>query len=160
MDKTKVKNSQSDEEQFQAWIRSTPWFKEFKSEYKEEPDLNTRDYDYRAAWRAGIKPERDPYDNNRFHWPSSSPEGKMLKSPDHPTAWKEYFMRETGQNPDALGLRDQKQADQWLKQKKDPRAGRSTNRKIEGFKSGGKVEQASFRGDGIAVRGKTKGRFV
>ena len=160
MDKTKAKNSQSDEEQFQAWIRSTPWFKEFKSEYKEEPDLNTRDYDYRAAWRAGIKPERDPYDNNRFHWPSSSPDGKMLKAPDHPTAWKEYFMRETGQNPDALGLRNQKQADQWLKLKKDPRSGRSTNRKTEGFKSGGKVGGSPSRGDGIAVRGKTKGRFV
>jgi hypothetical protein len=84
----------------------------------------------------------------------------MLKAPDHPTAWKEYFMRETGQNPDALGLRDQKQADQWLKLKKDPRSGRSINRKTEGFKSGGKVGRSPSRGDGIAVRGKTKGRFV
>jgi hypothetical protein len=28
------------------------------------------------------------------------------------------------------------------------------------FKSGGKVSSASKRGDGIAQRGKTKGRFV
>lgn len=108
----------NDEEQFQAWIRATPWFQEFKSQYKEEPDLNTRDYDYRAAWKAGIKPERDPYDGNRYHWPSSLPTGQMLKAPDHPTAWKEGFMRHTGQNPDALGLRDQGQADQWLKQRR------------------------------------------
>jgi len=151
---------QDEEKKFQAWIRSTPWFQEFKDEHKEEPDLNTRDYDYRAAYRAGIKPERDPYDNNRFHWPSSLPDGKMLKAPDHPSAWKEYFMRETGQNPDALGLRNQKQANEWLKRKKDPRAGRSTNRMKEGFRSGGKIESASSRGDGIAKRGKTKGNFI
>ncbi len=62
----------------------------------------------------------------------------------------------------------------------DPRAARSTNvsylrkdrfgmepdmyiarrRMKEGFKSGGKVGSASSRGDGIAKRGKTKGRMI
>jgi hypothetical protein len=104
-----------EEEQFQKWIRNTEWFKEFQREFGEPPDLNTPDYDYRAAWRAGIQPERDPYDKNRYHWPSSDPSGKMLKSEEHPTAWKEYFMRQTQQNPDALGLKSKNEADAYLK---------------------------------------------
>jgi len=27
-----------------------------------------------------------------------------MKSESHPTAWKEYFMRETGKNPDEVGI--------------------------------------------------------
>jgi hypothetical protein len=105
----------NDESAFQNWIRNTDWFKEFKAEFNEEPDLDTKDYDYRAAWKAGISPERDPYDQNRFHWPSSLPTGEMLKSADHPTAWKEYFMRDTGVNPDALGLKTPEDANIYLK---------------------------------------------
>jgi hypothetical protein len=104
-----------EEKMFQSWIRSTPWFLEFVNKYKEEPNLDSKDYDYRAAWKAGIQPERDPYDGNSYHWPSSLPDGKMLKAPDHPTAWKEYFMRDTGQNPDALGLASPQDADIYLK---------------------------------------------
>jgi len=112
----------NDESAFQNWIRGTDWFKEFKAEYNEEPDLDTKDYDYRAAWKAGVQPERDPYDNNRFHWPSSLPTGEMLKSAEHPTAWKEYFMRDTGVNPDALGLKTQEDANIYLKKKSDQKA--------------------------------------
>jgi hypothetical protein len=108
------KKMPNNESEFQNWIRGTDWFKEFKSEYNEEPDLDTKDYDYRAAWKAGVQPERDPYDNNRFHWPSSLPTGKMLKSAEHPTAWKEYFMRETGVNPDALGLKTPEEANIFI----------------------------------------------
>jgi hypothetical protein len=107
----------NDEAEFQKWIRNTGWFREFEKEYGEEPDLDTKDYDYRAAWKAGVQPERDPYDNNRFHWPSSLPNGQMLKSEEHPTAWKEYFMRETGANPDALGLKTPEDANNFLKNK-------------------------------------------
>jgi hypothetical protein len=39
----------------------------------------------------------------------------MLKSEQHPTAWKEYFMRQTGKNPDALGLTNQQDADAYLR---------------------------------------------
>jgi len=106
-----------DEAEFQSWIRNTGWFDEFVKEHGEEPDLNTKDYDYRAAWKAGLEPERDPYDNNRFHWPSSLPSGEMLKSEDHPTAWKEYFMRDTGVNPDSLGLKTKEDANIYLKNK-------------------------------------------
>ena len=86
----------SSEQQFQQWIRSTPWFSEYVKQYGEEPDLNSKDYDYRAAYRAGIVPQKDPYDNNRYHWSSSAPNGQELKAKNHPTAWKEDYMRITG----------------------------------------------------------------
>jgi len=101
----KQNDSEKEEIEFQKGIRSTEWFKEYVKEYKEEPDLNTSDYNYRAAWKAGIRPEKDKYDNDKYHWLSSVPEtGEMLKSKDHPTAWKEYYMRETGENPDEKGV--------------------------------------------------------
>jgi len=98
------------ESDFQSGIRDTPWFKEFVRQYGEEPDLRPMsenaevgpNYDYRKAWESGIRPESDPYDNNRQHWPSSLPDGEMLKSDTHPTAWKEHFMRQYGVNPDSL----------------------------------------------------------
>ena len=98
------------EDDFQHGIRGTSWFSDFVKQYGEEPDLRPvsedpalgPNYDYRKAWAAGVRPEPDPYDNNRQHWPSSSPDGKMLKSKNHPTAWKEPFMRQYGVNPDSL----------------------------------------------------------
>tara|TARA_R110000737_G_scaffold275056_1_gene281939 strand:- start:175 stop:573 length:399 start_codon:yes stop_codon:yes gene_type:complete len=93
-----------EERQFQSWIRSLPWWSEYVAEYGEEPQIDGGNYDYRAAWKAGLEPERSPYDNGRHHWPSSTGSGQMLKSPDHPTAWKERYMRSTGKNPDALGI--------------------------------------------------------
>ena len=100
---------------FQKWIRGLPWFAEFKQEYGEEPDLSpSSDYDYRAAWKAGITPERDKYDKNKYHWPSSTNVGQMLKSANHPTAWKEHFMRATGINPDQIGAENKSHAIQLL----------------------------------------------
>lgn len=62
----------SDEQTFQSGIRATPWFSEFVKEYGEEPDLDTKDYDYRKAWAAGVRPDyRDPTDGGRYHWPST-----------------------------------------------------------------------------------------
>ena len=101
------KQNQADKEEqdFQAGIKKTEWFKEYVKEYGEEPDLNTKDYDYRSAWKAGVRPQRDPYDKNRYHWSSSNPEtGEMLKSKEHPTAWKEEYMKRTGKNPDEVGV--------------------------------------------------------
>lgn len=100
------------ERQFLNGIQATPWFSEFRQQYGEAPDLSRNaNYDYRAAWAAGIRPERDPYDGNRFHWPSALPNGEMLKAPDHPTAWKEHFMQATGRNPDAVGATQE----DWLR---------------------------------------------
>jgi hypothetical protein len=92
-----------EERNFQKWIRTTPWFQEYVKEHGEEPNLDIDEYDYRAAWKAGVVPERDPYDKDRYHWPSVTPEGRPLKSKDHPTAWKEKYMQEFGVNPDAIG---------------------------------------------------------
>jgi hypothetical protein len=103
---------------FQRWIRGTPWFKEYVQEHGEEPNLDIEEYDYRAAWKAGVTPQRDPYDKNRYHWPSVTSEGKALKSKDHPTAWKEKYMQEFGVNPDAIGAE-----------------------KPEGYKEAGRVEK-------------------
>ena len=96
--------AQGQESRFLRDIARTPWFSEFAQSYGERPDLSRNaDYDYRKAWAAGVRPEPDPYDGNRYHWPSSLPSGEMLKSPTHPTLWKEQYMRATGQNPDAVG---------------------------------------------------------
>lgn len=63
------------ENEFQSWIKATPWYHEFKSNYNEEPNLDdASNYDYRAAYRDYKQGkwdfERDPTDNNRIHWPS------------------------------------------------------------------------------------------
>lgn len=99
------KQADKEEQEFQKGIRGTAWFKEYVKEYGEEPDLDTKDYDYRSAWKSGVRPERDPFDKNRYHWASSNPEtGEMLKSKEHPTAWKEEYMKRTGKNPDEVGI--------------------------------------------------------
>ena len=61
-----VELSPAEEKSFLSWIKGTEWYKEYVNEYDETPDLDTSDYDYRAAWKAGIRPERDPYDKNKF----------------------------------------------------------------------------------------------
>jgi len=132
-----------EEKKFQAKIRATPWFSEFKKKYGEEPNLSSSaDYDYRKAVKGGAMPQRDKYDNNSYHWPSALPSGEMLKSKDHPTAWKEKYMRATGKNPDATGVTEEAA-------------------KKMGYKKGGSVKSsASSRGDGAAKRGKTRGKIL
>lgn len=116
-----LKLSSAEEKKFQEWMNSNPrvlqWRKEFIREYGEEPNIDNSNYDYRKAWKNGVVPEPDQYDNNRLHWSSSTQSGEMLKADDHPTAWKEYFMRETGKNPDAIGVKTKEQAEKILKKK-------------------------------------------
>ena len=134
--------AEKEESNFQSGIRATPWFSEYKKEYKEEPDLNSTNYNYRKAWKVGIRPERDPYDSNRYHWSSSTDTGEELKGPLHPTLWKEKYMRATGKNPDATGVTEEEA------------------KKI-GYKKGGLVKSsASKRADGAATRGKTRGKIL
>lgn len=95
--------SEFNEQEFQAGIRDTEWHKEFSKEYGEEPDLDTKDYDYRKAWAAGKRPVRSEFDGGKYHWPSSLDSGEMLKSEDHPTAWKEHYMRKHSVDPDSVG---------------------------------------------------------
>jgi len=99
------------EEEFQKGIRATDWYNEYIQQYGEGPDLRPMsddprkgpNYDYRAAWARGVRPNyRDPNDG-QLHWASSAG-GQMLKSESHPTFWKEGFMRRHGVNPDSLGF--------------------------------------------------------
>lgn len=84
-----------DEATFQQWIKALPWYSEFQQQYGEAPDLDAPEYDYRAAYQAGITPERSQYDQGRYHWPS------QFKAVTHPTMWKEHFMQATGTDPDS-----------------------------------------------------------
>ena len=104
----------AEEALFQQWIKQLPWYGQFRQQYGEEPDL-AGDYDYRGAYLAGVEPAPYEHDQGRFHWPSADPRtGRMLKAPDHPTAWMEEFMRVTGKDPNALGIRTPDEAKAWF----------------------------------------------
>lgn len=118
--KSAVRSKSGERQKVEAEIRKTPWFKEFVAQYGEEPNLSeSADYDYFTAWKMGVRPERDPYDENKFHWGSYAENefGRKipLKKAGHKTAWKSRLMEETGINPDEIGLKDQKQGEEWLK---------------------------------------------
>ena len=47
---------------FQKFMRSTPWYRDFKKDIGMEPNLNDPDYDYRAFYQSqnhdmGISPD-------------------------------------------------------------------------------------------------------
>jgi hypothetical protein len=86
------------EAQFQAGIKQTPWYMEFKKQYGEEPNLNAPEYNYRAAWQSGVRPETYEFDKLQ-HWPSVNTKGESLKATKHPTAWMEDYMQITGADP-------------------------------------------------------------
>lgn len=106
-------------ERVREQIKKGPWYKEFVSQFGEEPNLSdSADYDYFTAVKMGQSPQRDPFDENRYHWGSYAENifGRQipLKKADHPTRWKGELMKETGINPDAIGLTDAKQGQEWL----------------------------------------------
>lgn len=96
-----TKLSPGDEEKFQGWIQGLPWYKEFVQKYNEAPNLNDPNYDYRAAYQAGISPDQRNVQDNMYHWPDFGGD-RMMKSPYHPAAWAEYFIKQYGINPDTL----------------------------------------------------------
>jgi hypothetical protein len=117
----------AEEGKFREWLAGTRLFQGFKQEVAKDNGLpvtavqdsrvmqmllQSKDYDYRGAWKAGIKEEVSPHDN-RIHWPSSTGDGRMLKSPKHETTWKEFFMRQHDADPDDLGLSTLEQAKKW-----------------------------------------------
>lgn len=108
-----TKLSEAEEKKFQSWIKNTGWFKEFVRDVGKEPNLNTKAYDYRGAWKAGVVPKRDKNDNNRYHWSSSH------KSEDHPTMWKDKFMKKTGKNPDAIGIKSKEAGEKYIKKNRN-----------------------------------------
>ena len=123
--------SNQEEKAFRSWIQGTQLFNSIKKEIADEQNvpvnklnnsrilemmLGSKDYDYRGAWKAGVKEEISPYDNLP-HWPSSTEKGVMLKSPQHPTTWKEFFMRQYSIDPDELGLSTYDKAIDWTLKK-------------------------------------------
>ena len=125
-----------EEVQFREWLFGTKLFNSIKGEIAAErnvtPDRlpnavvldaldSQKDYDYRAAWKKGITEVISPHDG-RPHWPSKAEDGTWLKSPTHSTSWMEFFMQETGKDPESLGLKTEEQARQWsMKQLTTPR---------------------------------------
>ena len=116
-----------EEQKFRNWLQGTQLFNSIKSDIAAENKipvdkldnqrvtemmLQSPDYDYRGAYKAGIKEIISPYDN-RPHWPSSTDSGQMLKDPSHPTAWMEFFMRQYGVDPNAMGLDTLEKAKNW-----------------------------------------------
>lgn len=76
---------------FQSGIRATPWFGEFKQKHGEEPNLNDPNYDYRAAWKAGARPDVRDAGDGLLHWPS------QFKGPNHPNRFVGGMDTITGQ---------------------------------------------------------------
>jgi hypothetical protein len=91
--------SKKDEKSFQSGIRGTKWYKQFADKYGEPPNLNAKDYNYRAAWKAGVRPQDYEHDPEMQHWASTTGKGESLKSTNHPTAWMEDYMQVTGSDP-------------------------------------------------------------
>ena len=117
-----TKLSKKDEAVFKDWLTALPWYKDIQEKTGNPPDLYQEltgpasDYDTRKAWLNGITPIMYKYDNT-YHWPSSTDSGEMLKSPTHPTAWMEYFMRDSnGIDPNQFGLSSPENARTWLNQ--------------------------------------------
>lgn len=84
------------ENHFQSWVKELPWYSEFKANYGGEPNLDDPQYNYRAAWLAGVKPGIDP-ESLTWHWPDSAPNGHILKSREHPTLYMEFLSRQQKQ---------------------------------------------------------------
>ena len=64
-------------------------------------------------------------------------------------------------NPDDIPPRNLQEAkDEVIRRKEDKAIQDVKKRMGEGFKKGGKVGSASKRADGIAKKGKTRGKFV
>lgn len=121
----------AEELKFRSWIQGTKLFNSVKSDIASENNLpperlnsdkvvdmllSQGDYDYRGAWKAGVKEVISKHDG-RPHWPSSAGD-KMLKSPKHETAWKEFFMRQYNKDPDDIGLSTFEKAKAWSEKQK------------------------------------------
>ena len=95
--------SETEEVEFQNFMNTNPdvvaWKEQFVETYKEEPQIDGADYDYRGAWKAGLTPSVNEQDG-LYHWGSKGVDGVDLKSESHPTRWKSDYMEITGKDPD------------------------------------------------------------
>lgn len=113
--------SAKEEKEFKQWLTDLPWFKQIENRVEDKQSLfediagQGADYAYRTAWKNGVNPSIYQYDGT-YHWPSATDTGETLKSPDHPTLWMEYFMRDSGIDPNQFGLETPENARTWLNQ--------------------------------------------
>ena len=104
------------EDQFQRDMILAPgwrdWRRGFIAREGVEPSIAPGgDYNYRLAWLSGATPEMDP-GSGEVHGFSSAdfPPFKdpiPLKAEDHPTAWKEGFLKKFNANPDVAAREGQ-----------------------------------------------------
>jgi hypothetical protein len=95
--------------------RYKPWYDEFANTYGGPPEVNDPDYDYRTAIAGGVVPA--PYFDGKattYHWGSRTPDGKELKSADHPTRWMTDFMDATGEDPHRVGVETPEAAQAYI----------------------------------------------
>jgi hypothetical protein len=98
-----------DQRKFEHEMVNSAWGQGFMSQFgmskQQFVDMVNKDpsYDYRGAWKQKLVP-----DQAGAHWRDRGPDGKFLKSPDHPTAWMEYYQAVTGRDPEADGVDTQK----------------------------------------------------
>lgn len=93
--------SPSEERQFRQDLSTSGWYRGFRDRFGEAPDHNDPSYDLRGAWKALGK---DKLPGEGQHWPDSQGD-QWLKSPEHPTAWMEYYQRVTGRDPGQDGIK-------------------------------------------------------
>jgi len=79
-----------EERAFQAWYAG--WAQ--RAGIDPNPDDPRHDYDYRAAYRAGVTPQPDPTDAGRLHWPSP------FKGAGHPNRYVGGVDTRTGERID------------------------------------------------------------
>ena len=85
-------------------LKSTQMYKQLMDKGETLESMLNGDYDYRRALKEGVHREISPHDN-MMHWSSKSKSGNWLKSPDHSTAWKEFYMAHHGVDPDDIGYK-------------------------------------------------------
>jgi hypothetical protein len=77
------------------------WQQTFRDRFGEAPNLDSPDYNTRAAWLSGAQPKPYAPDGGLYHWPSNSGELATVgpwatpvpfKSSDHPSAWMQTYM--------------------------------------------------------------------
>ena len=108
------------EVQFKQDIMAGEWFKDWQRQYPDVPperlfeDLTraSGDYNMRRAWQLKVQPSMNEADH-RMHYPDAAPGGEMLKQPDHPTAWMQFFMQQYHIDPQSIGLNTREEAEAW-----------------------------------------------
>lgn len=87
-----------EEKRFREAMRESGWYRTFRKDFGEPPNLNDPTYDYRGAWKQGLVPESGQ------PWPDRATDGKWFKAPHHPTSWMEYYQGATGRDPEKDGI--------------------------------------------------------